>query len=354
MAALLSNTKMTVATVAAARTGVIITVIAVAATALSGTLPAGCPPTEATPAAHQKEPPEPPAAGEATNRPVPPKTVRVPPEGQPATHKENQQTGHVACAYARDLPAPQRAPTRQAAPAPEAVPDTPSSVTEYVRLAKTDSLALLQLAKAKYDASVHDYTATFVRQERDNKGRLAPAETMFCKFRRAPFNVFLHWRKGARRIDKALYAPAFLGPDILVHPTGLAGLIAPVVRIDLEGKHAESAQQIKNFGFGTALDRLVQRGLLARRQNELNTTFLGETVVGGRPSIAMEWRLPPGRNHQYGRIVIHLCQQTLLPLTIGLWDWDERLQAKYVYGDLNVNANLTDDDFSRKACGLGG
>ena len=244
-------------------------------------------------------------------------------------------------------------PTSNVSPA-DAESQNPLRHPDCVRMAQSDPVELLRLAKASYEASVRDYTVTFTRQERGRDGHLQPAETMHCKFRRAPFNVFLKWQQGAGRIDRALYAPTLLGPEILVHPTGLAGLLAPVVRIDLEGKHADSARQIRDFGFASALDRLIQRGLLAQTRHELNTTFLGETTVGGRAAIGVQWRLPPARDHQYGRIVVHLCRQTLLPLTVALWDCDEELQAKYIYENLQLNVGLTDDDFSTASCGLGG
>lgn len=226
--------------------------------------------------------------------------------------------------------------------------------TDPAELARTDPLALLELARRRYDESVHDYTVILVKQERDDDGTLGDVETLWCKFREAPLNIFLAWREGAGRIDKALYCPTVLGPDVLVHPTGLAGLLAPVVRISFSGEHAEAAARIKDFGFRRMLARLIDKAASANGSRELVSTFLGETVVCGRPALGLEWRLPPDRGHQYGRIVIQLCRETLLPLTVAMWNWQDELQARYVYRNVQLNVNLSDEDFSKDRCGLKG
>jgi len=223
---------------------------------------------------------------------------------------------------------------------------------DCVALARTDTLAFLRLALENYEASVSDYTVTMTRQQRSDKGRLGRWETVLCKFRQRPLNVFLKWKKGAGRIDRALYAPALVGPQMRVHPTGLAGLFSPVVKVDLDGKHAKVAKRIQNFGFGKTLSRLVARGTGARAKGELSDRFLGQRDVAGRAALAVEWRFPHKAPYPYGRVVVQLCRETLLPVAISMWDARGELQGCYIYKDLRLNVGLTDEDFSPESCRL--
>jgi hypothetical protein len=215
-----------------------------------------------------------------------------------------------------------------------------------------DPIDLLRQARANYEASVSAYTVTLVKQERDERGRLGPEEVIQCRQMRQPSGVFLKWRSGATRVDKALYAPAVLGAEVFVHPTGLPGLLTSCIMIDPDGKHAEAAKQVTTFGFASVFDALIERAEGARASNDLTTVELGESFCEGQATTAFQWVLPRDRGYPYGRVAVHLCRDSLLPVAITMWDWDEQLVGRYVYKDLETNVELTADDFSLKACGL--
>lgn len=227
----------------------------------------------------------------------------------------------------------------------------PEAVTVR-QMVEKDPLSLLCLARQNYESAIRDYTVTMVKQERDKKGRLGREETIFCKFLRQPRGVFLQWQSGADRIDKALYAPALLGSDVVIHPTGMAGLLARSVKLSPDGEHAESLRRVTSFGFSDVYDLLINCGRDAVGHGHLTTTFLGEMTVEGQATMAFQWLLPAGRGYPCGRIVVYLCRETLLPLTITTWDWGEQMQSRYVYKNLRANRELTVADFSQKACGL--
>mgnify|MGYP000687022480 CR=1 FL=1 len=220
------------------------------------------------------------------------------------------------------------------------------------RLAEKDPLSLLRLARTNCESAVRNFTATLIKQERDEKGRLGKEETLRCKFLREPRGVFLQWQAGADRVDKALYAPILTGADVLVHPTGLAGALAKSVRLSPTGEYAESVRQITSFGLTGVYDALIARCTDAQSRGDLTTMYLGETTFEGQSALAFQWMLPAGRGYPCGRIVLYLCCDTLLPLTISTWDWSEKLQSRYVYRDLQTNVSVSAADFSLKACGL--
>lgn len=222
----------------------------------------------------------------------------------------------------------------------------------HTALGREDPLALLRLAKRRYDETVQDYTVRFVRRSADEDGRLGEPEVMACKFRQQPFNVFMRWTENADRIDRALYAPAQLGPDIFVHPTGLAGLFVSAARVSLDGEHAESARRIQEFGFGHALACLVETGEQAEAGGELNMSFEGERVGDEAATLRIDWRAPDGPGYDFGRVMIELDRESLLPTAISLWHLDGRPAARYEYHDVQLNIGLGDSDFTREACGL--
>jgi Protein of unknown function (DUF1571) len=221
-----------------------------------------------------------------------------------------------------------------------------------LELAEDDPLALLMAARSHYERNIYSYRCTLIKRERGDDGTLGAEETIACRWLRAPFSVFLKWDDGAGRIDKALYAPAILGSQVAVHPTGLAGLFASSVKIDLDGEHAEDLKQITGFGFRSVFDLLIERGGEAHKQGDLTSSFLGQATVGTQAALVFQWLLPAGRGYPCGRILVHLSAETLLPLEVAMWDWDEQLKARYEYRDLQTNVALTARDFTEVACGL--
>jgi hypothetical protein len=220
------------------------------------------------------------------------------------------------------------------------------------RLAEKDPLSLLRLARMNCESAVQSFTTTLVKQERDEKGRLGKEETLSCKFLREPRGVFLQWQAGADRVDRALYAPILTGADVLVHPTGFAGALAKSVRLSPTGEYADSVRQITSFGLAGVYDALITRCTDAQTRGDLTTMYLGETTFEGQAAMAFQWMLPAGHGYPCGRIVLYLCRDTLLPLTISTWNWSEELQSRYVYRDLQTNVSVDAADFSLKACGL--
>lgn len=261
-------------------------------------------------------------------------------------------------AHAEDVgssEATRAAPGASGGPAEETMADSTLARLDDrtpLELAREDSLALLVAARSRYERNINSYRFTLIKQERGDNGKLGVEEAIVCRWLRAPLGVFLKWDRGAGRIDKALYAPAILGSQIAVHPTGLAGLFASSVKIDLDGDYAKDLKRITGFGFRSVFDLLIERGSEARRQGDLASSFLGQTTVGDQAALAFQWILPAGRGYPYGRILVHLSTETLLPLKVAMWDWDERLKARYEYRDLQTNIALTARDFTEAACGL--
>ena len=220
-------------------------------------------------------------------------------------------------------------------------------------LARSDQVAFLQELRNRYLLAIHDYTATLVKKERLQE-KLGDAQVIHCRFRSAPFSVYLKWDRGATSADRLLYVPAQLGPNILARPKGLVGWFVKSVEVDPHCDKARKAslQTVDRFGWVNTMNRLIRKTALAVERNELSTLYLGPMSLNGQKTIAVEYRFPEKTEYGYGRIRLHFYRQSLLPAAFLLWDWDERPLAEYAFSDVRVNVGLDDDDFSPKSCGL--
>ena len=218
-------------------------------------------------------------------------------------------------------------------------------------LAKTDHVTLLNWSLETYQKRVHDYTGTFLKQERIN-GKLKKTEQIAIMFKEKPFSIFMQWEKNAGSGDKMLYVEGSNDNQMLVHPTGLWAWIKSVQR-DPQGKDAKKAalRTCDQFGFYRSMKSLVELYETAQKRGDLKTRSLGETKVDGRPCIALE-RILPKDKYPYPRTVVEIDVEYLLPVKVSMYDGQNQLIGNYIFLNLKFNTGLTNDRFTPKACKL--
>jgi hypothetical protein len=221
-----------------------------------------------------------------------------------------------------------------------------------IELAKTDHLQLLRWALDNYETHIRDYTARFHKQERI-KGKLRDRELIDVSFREAPFSVLMTWRENAGRVDKLLYVEGSNDGQMIVHPTGLFSWISSVKR-DPRGDeaYASSLRTCDQFGFCRTMESLLEVYEQAQERGELETAYLGETLVDGRPCVAMERVLPPDKGYPYARIVIEIDTKYLVPVATACYDWRGQLISRYAYHEIVFNQGLTPEQFTPGANGF--
>lgn len=220
------------------------------------------------------------------------------------------------------------------------------------RLAREDHIALLEWCKENYLSTVQDYTCTFIKRENIN-GKVDAAQVIDVKFRERPFSVAMVWLENAPIGDRCLYVEGEHDNQMLVRPKGMLSFVGTQRRgPESPEVMANTLRPITLFGFGRGLDSLIDVYQVAAERGELDQRFAGYKMVDGRETIVLERLLPPSDDYPAWRTLTYIDVQTLLPVCIEAWDWNEQLDSRYIYTDLRLNVGLTAGDFEPTACGM--
>src|ERR1700688_822466 len=131
-------------------------------------------------------------------------------------------------------------------------------------------------------AGVHDYTATFIKQERV-KGELLAGERIEYKFKK-PFMVYMKWLPGPHEGREALYVQGRNNNKVTGHEGGFIGFITlnmtPTGSLAMKGNR----HPITDSGIGRLIEIIIndinkasERGL-----KDANVELAGEDDVEGR------------------------------------------------------------------------
>jgi len=232
---------------------------------------------------------------------------------------------------------------------------SPQRLHELERLARTDHIALLKLAREHYRKHYRDFTCTFIKQERIN-GQLRPEQHIAVKFLERPFSVAMRWTRNAPIGDRVLYVQGRYNGQMLVRPKAklLRALVGGAARRDPEGRDvmANTLRPVTMFGFGRLMDSLLEVYELAASRGELVCRFLGYREMDGRRVLVLERVLPARKDYPAKRTVWYLDVERLVPLGLEGYDWDGQLVCSYAYKDVKFNVGLDEEDFTPEANGI--
>ncbi|MBI3988113.1 MAG: DUF1571 domain-containing protein [candidate division NC10 bacterium] len=206
-------------------------------------------------------------------------------------------------------------------------------------------LTLLQHAESNY-AKVFDYTAVLWRQERIGS-TLRPEEIILLKFQK-PFKVYMKWIDGSKAGREALYVEGTYQDKLLVHePKGLPRFFTAVLDPRSPWVFKESRHPITDVGIGKLLDLIILNAERGRQRGELRLIDHGTIEDGGRRTRRIEGILPgdPKAGYYCYRLIVHLDDETKLPVKVLVYDWDDQLVEAYAYTALRLNPGLTARDF---------
>ncbi len=196
-------------------------------------------------------------------------------------------------------------------------------------------------------AKVDNYTAIFHRVEFVD-GKMIPEEVTVLKFKR-PFKIYMKWITPSKG-QESLYIEGANKNKIRAHGNGLIGFVT--VDLDPTGKQAmeNSRHPITEAGLHNLVGKIatnLRRGL---RSGELVSKDHGEQKVYGRKTRKLEGILPKDSSKGYycHRCVVNLDLETMMPLKIQIFDWEDRLVESYGYELLKLNPGLRDKDFDPK------
>ncbi|HPD46742.1 MAG TPA: DUF1571 domain-containing protein [Anaerohalosphaeraceae bacterium] len=245
--------------------------------------------------------------------------------------------------------APEKSPLPPADP--NAVIATPEEQQKALKLAAEDHVALLTMLLERHDRTVRDYTGIFHKQEKIG-GRLTPGQKIAFRFRPQPFSVCMEWLENPVGADRLLYVEGRHGGKMLAHPTGLMSWMK-AVKLDPEGKQAlkSTLRPVTMFGFRNSLVQTIKVYREAAEKGHLQTAFSGPETIEGRKYFTIERFLPKDK-YENPQLTIRIDMEYLLPTQITTADAQGDLQSHYAWTDLKFNTNLTEGDFTPKACNL--
>jgi len=205
------------------------------------------------------------------------------------------------------------------------------------------ALALVSRMETAF-AGVHDYTATFLKQERVN-GELLPQETITYRFKK-PFMVYMGWQKGPNEGREALYVRGKYDNQVVGHEGGWLGVIT--LHMDPNGSVAMKGNRhpITDSGIGRLVEIVSDNVSRAVKDGDLTFTGPVNKKVFGRDTDYYVAKLPEGKNYYGAKIELWVDSELGLPIKIKIYGWNGELWESYGYKDLVINPGLTDSEFS--------
>ena len=217
-----------------------------------------------------------------------------------------------------------------------------------------DPLAFLEKCLERYDEQgIKGYSCIMQKQERID-GKLQPSEETECFFREKPYSVFMHWLRGQRKADSALYVEGENDGKLLAHPSGVAGKLVKVVSRDPEGDEARQVGRytLKEFGRKKALQRTLDAWKAEKAQGTLHAEYLGVRKVreaGDRLCYTLRRTSATPDKDGITEATVYIDKENWLQVRTVLKGEKEQLIGDYVFRDIHLNPKFKSDQFKSSA-----
>ncbi|OYP36689.1 DUF1571 domain-containing protein [Rhodopirellula sp. MGV] len=226
-----------------------------------------------------------------------------------------------------------------------------------------DVLDLAERALDKMDTSLNDYTATFVKQQRDDAGKLSERNEMEVKIHTrhrnesndAPMRIYIKFKAPEGIAGREVIWGKDLNDGLMaVHETSML-LSWKTIWLDPTGMLAMQGQKFPIYEIG--LSRLTEQ-LLERGKKDLDNPDVSVTITKDHEYYGRNCELiqatrskPGGGKDDFSLAEIIFDPEELLVLSYRSFGWPEKeggelpLLESYEYRDLKTNVGLTDSDF---------
>jgi hypothetical protein len=212
---------------------------------------------------------------------------------------------------------------------------------------RADPVGYLRQVAANCRA-LEQYTLTFTRQERRGLlNLLYGPERIACWFRREPFSIRMKWLDPEVKYGESTYVAGEQGNKVRFVPRhGLFGLPPRITAVELQTPviWGESKYPLTTFG----LERLMERTLRTMDEagNGVTVTYQGMMTLNASERIVHHLRLEYApKLHRTPLQDLYIDVETDLPAATVLKYSSGRLDAAYVYEDLDPKVALVDEDF---------
>jgi len=210
----------------------------------------------------------------------------------------------------------------------------------------------IRLAEQTRDAlgKIEDYQAVFRKKER--VGRQVFAHTMLLKHRAEPFSVYLRFY-GANEGREVIYVKGQNEGNLVVHETGLAGLIGPISLAPTSSQAmSESLHPITSIGLWGLIDGIILQWKEEAKHGLTKVKYYPKAKLGKREFKVIETTLRQPRGKlTYHMTRLYLDKETDLPFKVEHFGFpatpgaDPPLVAEYQYDSIKSGVALRDVDF---------
>lgn len=218
-----------------------------------------------------------------------------------------------------------------------------------VVLDQTPDWVLLETGKRAL-GRFNQYTATLHKEERVD-GKIPGVEVIELKIRETPRAFFMRWVDGPNKGRQVLHNPRILGENkIRVREKGLLGLAAVTLAVDSPVAKRGTSHLATEVGLAYLMSMLEKDFRTASAKGHITRVSHGLQTVDGRRGYRLESRLPRDRSLGYYayRVIHDMDYLEGYPFRIEVYDFDDRLQERYLYRDVNRAAPLGEADFDPK------
>lgn len=232
-------------------------------------------------------------------------------------------------------------------------PDSPTQVLDKARaLAASSHVALLEFCLKNYREKIHDYSCTFIKQEKIG-GVVGKEQEIQVLFKESPFSVLMTWVRNAPQGDRVLFVEGKYNGKMLVRPaSAFLRKLAPTVSRAVDGDDVlrTTLKPVNCFGIERAAKSLIEVYEQARAAGDLREEVGQDADVLGRKCLVLVRYLPDKSDYPAYKTLVYIDQEYFLPIMIEGFGWnnsptDTDFVCRYLYKDLKFNRGLTDQDF---------
>ncbi len=214
---------------------------------------------------------------------------------------------------------------------------------------RADPVAYLRTVAGKA-SGIQQYRVTFYRQERLGVvPTLRKMEKIAASFRAEPFSVYFKWEDADSEYDQAAF---ILGQDddkvVLLPRKGLLGGPGTPGKFDPQAgvTFGKARNPITDFGVGRMMERTLKR-IDAAKADGGTVEYRGvqETGQSKRPAHQFAMTFPKSDPYPNKSMDLFIDTQTELPLGVYMRLPNGKLDAMYLYENLDTGVSLTAADF---------
>ncbi len=205
-----------------------------------------------------------------------------------------------------------------------------------------------------------DYSAQFRRQERVNDELLDP-EVMHLKVRHEPFSFYMKWTEGDRG-RQLIFVKGQNDNKVLVQPGGVAGRLTGTIAMAADDARVMAVSRYPANCAG--LLELTKKILMYHEANlklasGLTTEMRDGESFDNRPCFLTSFVYDnPTVHPDYCKSLILIDKELSVPVSVRNYTWvaghtpatadEESLVEHYSFTDLQINSQLSDNDFSKQ------